>query len=67
MKMKNKMKEFEAKSEKWWEVTEEYFIKELEKNLAQHKANERILRYKLEVYQKIFHISSVAVQQIQRY
>jgi hypothetical protein len=34
MKMKNKMKDFEAKYEKWWEVAEEYFIKELEKNLA---------------------------------
>jgi hypothetical protein len=26
----------------------------LEKKLVQHKANERILRYKLEVYQKQF-------------
>jgi hypothetical protein len=25
---------------------------ELEKNLAQHRVNERILRYKLEAYQK---------------
>jgi hypothetical protein len=32
----------------------EYFTKELEKNLAQHKANERILRHKLEAYQKNF-------------
>ncbi len=30
------MKDFEAKSEEWWEVVNEYFIKELEKNLAQH-------------------------------
>jgi hypothetical protein len=42
MRTKNKMKDYEAKSKKWWEVTEEYFIKELEKNLVQHKANERI-------------------------
>jgi hypothetical protein len=52
MKTKNKMKDFEAKSNEWWEVVEEYFTKELEKNLAQHKANERILRHKLEAYQK---------------
>jgi hypothetical protein len=25
-------------------------MKELEKNLAQHRANERIIRYKLEAY-----------------
>jgi hypothetical protein len=50
MKTKNNMKDFEAKSEEWWEVIEEYFTKELEKNLAQHKANEIFLRYKLEVY-----------------
>ncbi len=31
-------------------VIEEYFTKELENNLLQHKANERIMRYKLEVY-----------------
>jgi hypothetical protein len=30
------------------------FIKELKKNLVQHRANERILRYKLEAYQKNF-------------
>ncbi len=52
MKTKNKMKDFEAKSEEWWEVVKEYFTKELEKNLTQHKADERILRYKLEAYQK---------------
>jgi len=53
MRTKNKM-DFEAESEGWWEVTEAYFTKELEKNLGQHKANERILRYKLEIYQKNF-------------
>jgi hypothetical protein len=52
MRTKNKMKDFEAKSKEWWEVEEEYFTKELEKNLAWHRANERILRYKLEAYQK---------------
>jgi len=52
MKMKNTMKDFKAKSEEWWEVAEEYFTKQLEKNLAQHKVDERILRYKLKAYQK---------------
>ncbi len=54
MRMKNKMKDFEAKCEEWWEVAKEYFTKESENNLAQHKANERILSYKLEAYQKNF-------------
>ncbi len=44
------MKDFEAKSEKWWEVVEEYFTKELDKNLVWHRANERIIKYKLEIY-----------------
>ncbi len=48
------MKDFQANSKEWWEVAKEYFTKELQKNIAQHKANERILRYKLEVYQKNF-------------
>ncbi len=39
------MKDFDVKSEEWWEVT-----KELEKNLAQHKVDERNFRYKLEIY-----------------
>jgi hypothetical protein len=54
MRTKNKMKDYEAKYEEWWEVTEEYFIKELENNLVQHRANERIMKYKLETYQKNF-------------
>ncbi len=56
MKTKNKMKDSNAKFEEWWEVVEEYFAKELEKNLAQHRFNQRILRYKLEVYQRNFPI-----------
>jgi hypothetical protein len=52
MRTKNKMKDFEAKSEEWWEVAEEYFTKKLENNIVQHKADEIILRYKLEAYQK---------------
>ncbi len=32
------MKDFEAKFEEWWEVVEEYFTKELEKNLTHHRA-----------------------------
>ncbi len=50
MRTKNKMKDFKAEFEKWWEVTNEDFTKELEKNLAQHKANEKKLKYKLEIY-----------------
>ncbi len=34
MKTKNKMKDFDGEFEKWWEVIEEYFAKELEKNLV---------------------------------
>ncbi len=64
MKTKNKMKDSEVESNEWWEVVEEYFTKELEKNLAQHKANERILRYKLEAYPKKFQISFVVIEQI---
>ncbi len=48
------MKDFEAESNEWWKVVEEYFTKELEKNLAQHKTNEFFLKYKLETYQKNF-------------
>jgi hypothetical protein len=33
MRTKNKMKDFDAEFEEWWEVVEEYFVKELEKNL----------------------------------
>ncbi len=54
MRMKNKMKDFEVESEEWWEVAEVHFTKEMEKNLAQHRADEKIMRYKLEVYQKNF-------------
>jgi hypothetical protein len=54
MRIKNKMKDFDVESKEWWEVVEEYFSKELEKNLAQHRANERMYRYKVEVYHKIF-------------
>jgi hypothetical protein len=54
MRTKIKMKDFEAKSKEWWEVVEEYFTKELQKNLVQHKVDKRIMRYKLEAYQKNF-------------
>jgi hypothetical protein len=53
MRTKNKM-DSETKSEEWWDVAKEYFPEELRKNLAKHRANERILKYKLEVYQKNF-------------
>ncbi len=54
MKMNNKMRDFQVEYEEWWEVVKEYFTKELEKNLAQHKVNEFFLKYKLEVYQMNF-------------
>ncbi len=40
MRTKNKMKDFEVEFEEWCEVTKEYFIKELEKNLVQHKVDD---------------------------
>jgi hypothetical protein len=62
MRKKNKMKDFKVEFEEWWEVAEECFTKELEKNLVQHRVNERILKYKLEADQKnIFQISFVVV------
>jgi len=48
------MKDFKVEYEEWWEVIKEYFINELEKNLVQHRADERIMRYKLEIDQKNF-------------
>jgi hypothetical protein len=41
MRTKNKMKDFEAQYKEWWEVAEEYYKKESENNLIQHKADER--------------------------
>jgi hypothetical protein len=52
MRMKNKMKDSKVEFEEWWEVAKEYFTKELEKNLAHRKVDERI--YKLKIYQKNF-------------
>jgi len=54
MRTTKKMKDYSTKFEEWWEVVKEYFAKKMEKNLAQHRINERILRYKLEIYHKIF-------------
>jgi len=48
------MKDSNAKFEEWWEVVEEYFTKELENNIAQHRVDEKNLRYKLEAYQNNF-------------
>ncbi len=45
------MKDSKAESKEWWKVAEEYFTKELEKNLAQHNFE---VYQKLEVYQKNF-------------
>ncbi len=66
MRTKNKM-DSKARFEEWWEVAKEYFTKELEKNLVQHSADERILKYKLKVCQKKFQISFVVIHQVQRY
>jgi hypothetical protein len=44
MKTKNKIKDSDVESEVWWEVAEENFTKELEKNLVQHKVDERIMK-----------------------
>jgi peptide subunit release factor 1 (eRF1) len=55
MRTKNKM-DSNAESKEWWEVVEEYFTKELEKNLALHRVDEIFLRYKLEASQKNFPI-----------
>ncbi len=52
MKTRNKMQEFDVKFVEQWEVIEEYFTKQLEKNLAQCRVDERILKYKLEIYHK---------------
>ncbi len=54
MRTKNKMKDFEAESKEWWEVAKEYFTKEMEKNMVQHKPDEKILKYKLENDQNNF-------------
>ncbi len=53
-KINNKMKDSNSKSKERWEVAEEYFAKELEINLAQHIADERNFKYKLEIYQRNF-------------
>ncbi len=42
------MKDFDAESKEWWEVAKEYFAKELEKNLVQHKVDEK--SHKLDVF-----------------
>jgi hypothetical protein len=41
---KNKMKDFDVESKEWWEVAKEYFVKKLEKNLTQHRIDERSFR-----------------------
>ncbi len=64
MKTKKKMKDYDTDFEEWWEVGKEYFAKELEKNSAQDRANERNLKYKLEIYLKKFQSLSMEVQQV---
>jgi hypothetical protein len=54
MRTKDKMKDSDAEFKEWWELAKEYFTKELEKNMVQHRANERNLRYKLEIYYNFF-------------
>ncbi len=48
------MKDFDAMYKEWGEVAEEYFSKELEKNMAQHRADDKKYKYKLNIYQKTF-------------
>ncbi len=67
MRTKNKMKDSNAESKEWWEVAEEYFAKELEMNLAQHRTDEKNLRYKLEIYPKKFQNLFMGVQQVQKH
>jgi hypothetical protein len=62
MRTKKKMKDFEAQSKEWWEVTKDYFAKDLKKNLVQYKSDERILKYKLKIVKRIFKILSMVVQ-----
>jgi hypothetical protein len=54
MRTNNKKKDSKADLEDWFKVAKEYFAKELEKNLVQHRVDERILRYKLEAIKRIF-------------
>jgi hypothetical protein len=54
MRTKSKMKDFDLKSKEWWKVVEQYFSKELGKNLAQHKIDDKKYIFKVEVYQKTF-------------
>ncbi len=54
METKNKMKDFDSEFQECWEVVKKYFAKELEKNLTQHRVDERNIRYKLEIYQNFF-------------
>jgi hypothetical protein len=44
MRTKNKMKDSKAKYEEQWEVTKEYFAKELEKILAPRRVDEKIMK-----------------------
>ncbi len=64
---KNKMKDSKAKSKEWWEVAKEYFTKELEKNLAQIELMKEFYDTSWKLIKRIFQISFVAVQQVQRY
>jgi len=50
MRTKNKMKDFEVEFKECWE----HSTKELEKNMVQHRIDKRIMKYKLEAYQKNF-------------
>ncbi len=48
------MKDSDAKFKEWWEVAQEYFAKELQKNLAHKRDDEGNLKYKWEIYQRNF-------------
>jgi hypothetical protein len=56
MRINNKMKDSNVEYEEWWEVAEEYFVKELEKNLAQHKVDGDLgIAQRWEFLEKDFH------------
>jgi hypothetical protein len=67
MRTKNKMKDFDAKFEEWREVVEEYFVKGLGKNLAQHKLMRETSGTSWGYIKKKFQIFSAEVQQIPKH
>jgi hypothetical protein len=67
MRTNNKMKDSEAESKEWWEVVEEYFTKEMEKNWLNIELRKIFCNTNWKLIKRIFQISSMVVQQMQRY